>query len=82
MIPVANERIAQVIPNKSQLIFGWSKQAFAPDTSQFLTTTKPSGDAPLLKALSSVYESLVRLQIDLDVETRGLLRSKLWDLYD
>ena len=82
MIPVANDKIAQVFPNKNQLIFGWSKQAFAPDTSQFLTTTEASGDAQLLKALASVYESLVRSQMDLDVETRGLLRSKLWDLYD
>ena len=82
MLPSAYEKIAQLIPNKNQLIFGTAKQTFADETSQVSKYSPVSGDTDFLEALSDVYHSLVGSQIELDVETRGLLRSKLWDLYD
>jgi len=82
IIPSGIERAAQIPAHKSQLTFGHKKPAFTADTFQLTKVDQGSGNAELIEALYSVYDILAKRQTDLDIETRGILHSRLWDLYE
>lgn len=82
MLPAGVEKYGQLGTQRATLVFGAKKSTFTPDTVRLTKTESIRDEAKLFNAFHSVFESLLRSQSDLDLDTRRLLNAKMWDLYD